>query len=109
MFAHTAVIAEPGVLRGRRYGNVVILGANRPWPTAELNRSLRTLAPTARVLHGRDLRDFIGTAQVFRDPVESDQWRAGEEPTQASESAEQRMLSMLPDTREDPDGLISLP
>ncbi|MGC0273507.1 spermidine synthase [Pseudactinotalea sp. Z1739] len=109
VFAHTAVIAEPGVLRGRRYGNVVILGANRPWPTAQLNRSLRTLAPTARVLHGRDLRDFIGTAQVFRDPVESDQWRAGEEPTQASESAEQRMLSMLPDTREDPDGLISLP
>lgn len=108
VFEHTAVIAEPGVLRGRRYGNVVIIAAHDPWPVAELNRELRTLAPTARLLHGAQLQDFIGTARTFRDPDDERHWYAGREPTDASESAEERVASMLPDTREDPDRIINL-
>lgn|SRR5690625_5228403 len=108
VFEHTAVIAEPGVLRGRRYGNVVLLGAHRPWPTGEIARRLRTLAPTARLVHGRDLADFIGSALPFSDPPEPQQWRAGAAATGSSESAEQRLASMLPDTREDPDAEIPI-
>lgn len=108
VFAHTAVIAEPGILRGRRYGNVVIAGANRPLPTAKLGRTLRTLAPPARLVHGTAFTDFVGTARPFRDPPQGQGWRAEPEPSATSESAEQRIASMLPDTRDDPDAITPL-
>lgn len=108
VFGHTAVIAEPGVFRGRRYGNVVVLGAHQPWPVREMTRALRTLAPTARLVHGPALEDFIGTSRPFSDPSQPQQWRAGAEPTDSSESVEERLASMLPDTREDPDADIAI-
>lgn len=117
VFEHTAVIAEPGVLRGRRYGNVVVIGSHRPWPTAELDRSLRTLAPTARLVHAGALANFIGAAAPFRDPAHTEAgehrwssgpWRAGAEPSATSESTEQRLASLLPDTRDDPDQVIPI-
>lgn len=108
VFEHTAVVAEPGVLRGRRYGNVVILGADQPWPLVDLDRAVRTLSPTARLVHGQALVDFIGTSRPFRDPADAAQWYAGPEATEASESTEERLASMLPDTREDPDQAIPL-
>lgn len=68
VFEHVLVIAEPGVLKGRRYGNVVIVGAHRPLPAAALVRRMRSLPVPATVLAGAQVRDFIGTFGPFMDP-----------------------------------------
>lgn len=67
VFEEIALIAEPGVLRGRRFGNAVLVASHRPLDTAALAR--RTAADTfpARVEHGPALRDFIGAAVPVRD------------------------------------------
>ncbi|MFF3448237.1 spermidine synthase [Streptomyces sp. NPDC002667] len=67
VFEEIALIAEPGVLRGRRFGNAVLVASHHPLDTAVLAR--RTAADTfpARVEHGPALRDFIGAAAPVRD------------------------------------------
>ncbi|MBX4176354.1 spermidine synthase [Streptomyces geysiriensis] len=67
LFEELAIIAEPGVLRGRRFGNVVLVAAHRPVDTAELARRTAADAFPARVEHGRALRDFTGGARPVRD------------------------------------------
>ncbi|MGW8063012.1 spermidine synthase [Streptomyces ziwulingensis] len=66
-FGELAMIAEPGVLRGRRFGNVVLVAAHRPIDTAALARRTAADAFPARVEHGPGLRDFIGDARPVRD------------------------------------------
>jgi spermidine synthase len=66
-FAELAVIAEPGVLRGRRFGNAVLVAAHHPVDTAALARRTASDAFPARVRHGPGLRDFIGGARPVRD------------------------------------------
>lgn len=40
-FAHVGAIADPPMLKGRRYGNIVLIGSAEPLePTAEMNRAL---------------------------------------------------------------------
>ncbi|UFU05137.1 fused MFS/spermidine synthase [Ruania halotolerans] len=68
VFTHVAVIAEPGVLKGRRYGNVVVLGSQAPLPTHALDRRMRTLPVPATYLSGRDVTSFVGTFVPFEDP-----------------------------------------
>ncbi len=67
LFEELALIAEPGVLRGRRFGNAVLVAAHRPPDTAALARRTAADAFPARVEHGRALRDFIGDARPVRD------------------------------------------
>ncbi|MFA0841704.1 spermidine synthase [Streptomyces rochei] len=67
LFEELAIIAEPGVLRGRRFGNVVLVAAHRPVDTGELARRTAADAFPARVEHGRALRDFTGGARPVRD------------------------------------------
>ncbi|WP_431330758.1 spermidine synthase [Streptomyces sp. IPPR8] len=67
LFEELAIIAEPGVLRGRRFGNVVLVAAHRPVDTAELARRTAADAFPARVQHGRALRDFTGDARPVRE------------------------------------------
>ncbi|GHC18826.1 MULTISPECIES: spermidine synthase [Streptomyces rochei group] len=67
LFEELAIIAEPGVLRGRRFGNVVLVAAHRPVDTAELARRTAADAFPARVEHGRSLRDFTGGARPVRE------------------------------------------
>lgn len=66
-----ALAAEPGVLRGRRYGNLVVLatrpGEPGPWTDARLERALRGLAAPARLLTQAELVAFAGRAPVLRD------------------------------------------
>ncbi len=66
-FEELALIAEPGVLRGRRFGNAVLVASHRPLDIAALIR--RTAADTfpARVEHGLAVRDFMGAAAPVRD------------------------------------------
>ncbi|MEU8730471.1 MULTISPECIES: spermidine synthase [Streptomyces] len=66
-FEELALIAEPGVLRGRRFGNAVLVAAHRPLDTAALARRTAADAFPARVEHGPALRDLIGGARPVRD------------------------------------------
>ncbi|MFF0162605.1 spermidine synthase [Streptomyces sp. NPDC005263] len=67
VFAELVLIAEPGVLRGRRFGNAVIVAAHHPVDTVALARLTASDAFPARVEHGAALRDFIGAARPVRD------------------------------------------
>jgi len=70
-----AAIAEPGQLKGRRYGNVVLVavrdGAGAPdLAGATLARSVRSLPVPGRVLVGEELQAFVGSATALDDPPE---------------------------------------
>ncbi|MEV7990782.1 fused MFS/spermidine synthase [Streptomyces sp. NPDC086077] len=66
-FPELALIAEPAVLRGRRFGNAVLVAAQRPLDTAALARRTAADAFPARVEHGPALRAFIGDARPVVD------------------------------------------
>ncbi|GGL88138.1 hypothetical protein GCM10010129_34940 [Streptomyces fumigatiscleroticus] len=67
VFGELALIAEPGVLRGRRFGNTVLVAADRPLDIAALTRLTAADAFPARVEHGPALRDLTGDARPVRD------------------------------------------
>lgn len=70
-FRDVAVIAEPALLRGRGYGNVVVAAAHDEALLAGpgLARAVRALPAPARLLRGDDLRAFVAGAPVLRDPA----------------------------------------
>ncbi|MCX4425789.1 spermidine synthase [Streptomyces mirabilis] len=67
VFEELSLIAEPGVLRGRRFGNAVLVASHRPLDTAVLARRTAADAFPARVESGAALREFIGSAAPVRD------------------------------------------
>ncbi|MCW2904506.1 MAG: spermine synthase [Streptosporangiaceae bacterium] len=67
VFPHVCMMIEPGVLRGRRFGNLVLLGAHRELPTALLTRLAATDPFAARVMYGRELTDFTAGAAPITD------------------------------------------
>lgn len=67
VFEELVLIAEPGVLRGRRFGNAVLLAAHRPFAVAALARRTAADVFPARLEHGPALRDFIGGAVPVRE------------------------------------------
>ncbi len=67
VFEEIALIAEPAVLRGRRFGNAVLIAAHRPLDVAALTRRTASDAFPARVEHGAALREFTGDAGPVRD------------------------------------------
>ncbi|MFB8244968.1 spermidine synthase [Streptomyces sp. NPDC055952] len=66
-FEEIVLIAEPGVLRGRRFGNAVLVAAHAPVDVAALARLAAADAFPARVVHGAALREFTGAARPVRD------------------------------------------
>ncbi|MFI8893245.1 spermidine synthase [Streptomyces paradoxus] len=66
-FEELVLIAEPGVLRGRRFGNAVLLAGHQPADIAALARLTAADAFPARVEHGAGLREFIGDARPVED------------------------------------------
>jgi spermidine synthase len=68
-FAHVGVVAEPSLLRGRRYGNIVVVGTDDPdlLDDPGLARALRSLPVPARLLHGAELMAFAGRAAPLHD------------------------------------------
>ncbi|BCM71631.1 hypothetical protein EASAB2608_06965 [Streptomyces sp. EAS-AB2608] len=66
VFGELALIAEPAVLRGRRFGNAVVVASHRPLDVATMARRSAADAFPARVEHGAAVRRFTGTAR----PVE---------------------------------------
>ncbi|MEU4657124.1 fused MFS/spermidine synthase [Streptomyces sp. NPDC023723] len=67
LFPELVLIAEPGVLRGRRFGNAVLAAAHRPLDVTALARRTAADAFPARVEHGPGLRRFMGSARPVRD------------------------------------------
>jgi spermidine synthase len=61
-FPDVCLIAEPGLLRGRRYGNVVLAASVQAdvLPVARLARLAAADPERARVVHADALDDFIG-------------------------------------------------
>lgn len=67
VFAHTGVVAEPGVLRGRRFGNLVLVASDRPLPADELAHRAHRDPDMARLVHGDDLDRFTAGARPVHD------------------------------------------
>jgi spermidine synthase len=63
-FPDVCVLAEPGLLRGRRFGNVVVAARRGPdgLPVARISRHV-----DATVLHGPDLDEFLAGARALTD------------------------------------------
>ncbi|MBP0460773.1 spermidine synthase [Streptomyces montanisoli] len=67
VFPELALIAEPAVLRGRRFGNAVLVASYAPLDVAALARRTAGDAFPARVEHGPALLRFTGRAEAVRD------------------------------------------
>ncbi|MFC1418857.1 spermidine synthase [Streptacidiphilus cavernicola] len=67
VFPEVCAVAEPSVLRGRRYGNLVLLAGRSPFPVAELARRTAADAFPARVVHGDRLDLLVGRARPVTD------------------------------------------
>ncbi|MEV4435273.1 fused MFS/spermidine synthase [Streptomyces sp. NPDC049555] len=67
VFPEVCLTADPAVLRGRRFGNAVLLASDRPLPLADLTRRAATDPHQGRVEHGRELDDFTGGAAPVDD------------------------------------------
>ncbi|MET8163031.1 fused MFS/spermidine synthase [Streptomyces sp. NPDC005329] len=61
-FPELALVADPTVLRGKRFGNAVLAASDLPLRTAELTRRAASDPHPGRVEHGRALTDFTGGA-----------------------------------------------
>jgi spermidine synthase len=64
---HLAVLAEPQVLKGRRYGNFVIVASREPLPLDWMPRLMSGGPHPAAVVHGRELRSWVAGALVVHD------------------------------------------
>lgn len=67
VFGELGLIAEPGVLRGRRFGNAVLLASDRELPVAALSRVCAGDAFPSRVEVGVALRRFMKGALPVAD------------------------------------------
>ncbi|MYW01394.1 fused MFS/spermidine synthase [Streptomyces sp. SID3343] len=67
VFPNLLLIADPAVLRGRRFGNVVLVASHGELPIAELSRRTASDPFPGRVEHGSVVADFPGGAAVVRD------------------------------------------
>jgi hypothetical protein len=66
-FAELAAIADPGVLRGRRTGNVVFVAGQQELPLDALGQRARQTAVPERVMDTRACVRFAGGARPLRD------------------------------------------
>ncbi|GAA1927175.1 fused MFS/spermidine synthase [Streptomyces durmitorensis] len=67
VFGQVALIAEPTVLRGRRFGNAVLVASHEAIEVEALARRAAADIFPARVEHGAALRLFTGDAKPVRD------------------------------------------
>jgi spermidine synthase len=67
VFARVAVLAEPAVLRGRRFGNLVVVGSSTAVDVEALTRRVRSGAFPARILVDAELGRFVGGSAPLTD------------------------------------------
>ena len=71
-FPEVVLLAEPATLRGRRFGNVVLAGSDAPFDVEGLAHRARRASGPARVVSGRQVRDFAGGARAVTDATAGD-------------------------------------
>jgi spermidine synthase len=71
VFEHVGLVAEPGQLNGRRYGNVVVAGSAMPLPLQDWGRRLSSDAVRARLLDTEQVRAFASGRRPIEDPAEA--------------------------------------
>jgi len=69
VFAHVVVLGDPGVLRGRRFGNLVLAGSDTPFDLEELRRVTARSVGRARVEDGRTFARGAAPATDAAPPV----------------------------------------
>jgi Spermine/spermidine synthase domain len=67
VYKETCMIAEASVLRGRRRGNLVLVGSDQPLPEAALGRAAAGDPFPARLVSGPDLARFVSGAPLVTD------------------------------------------
>jgi spermidine synthase len=67
VFRHVCLLAEPGTLRGRRFGNLVAVASDAPLPIAALTRRCAGDPMPSRVVAGAELDGFVGSARPVHD------------------------------------------
>jgi hypothetical protein len=67
VFAHTCLIAEAGVLRGRRFGNLVVAASGHRLPVARLIRLAAADPFPARLMAGAALDRFVAGSRPILD------------------------------------------
>ena len=69
VFDQVTIIADPPMLKGRRRGNVIVVGSDTPIATAALARDLLGGAVPAQIWDDRRVREFAKNASPLRDPA----------------------------------------
>ena len=67
VFASACLTSDAGVLRGRRFGNLVVAASQRDLPVAELVRRAAADPFPGRVVYGADLDRFVAGARPITD------------------------------------------
>ncbi|QXJ20142.1 fused MFS/spermidine synthase [Actinomadura graeca] len=70
VFPHALLLGDPGVLRGRRFGNLIVAASREPLPAAELGRRAAGGITRARLVDGHDLAAFCAGAAPLCDGEE---------------------------------------
>ena len=66
-FAHRLLMAESSTLKGRRFGNVILVGSGRPLATDEIAAAAGRVLYPYRVLAGARLTQLLAGAAPFTD------------------------------------------
>ncbi|WP_309619784.1 fused MFS/spermidine synthase [Salinibacterium sp.] len=64
---HVAILAETQILKGRRFGNLVLVGSATELPFDWMPRLLAAGPHPSKIVAGAELREFIASAQVVTD------------------------------------------
>jgi spermidine synthase len=67
VFPHVAIAADTGMLKGRRFGNIVMYASDAPLPFDAMPRRLASDPAPAKLVEGDELRRFIAGAPVVTD------------------------------------------
>ncbi|WP_433497546.1 spermidine synthase [Sphaerimonospora sp. CA-214678] len=66
-FRHVALLAEPGIFRGRRFGNLIVAASPAELPIGPITRRAAGGGVPARCVSGEDLTRLIAGAHPIRD------------------------------------------
>jgi hypothetical protein len=109
VFTHRCLIAEPGVLRGRRFGNTVLVGSDAPLPTDALAGLCAADPFPARVWEGAELDRLAGGARPVQDGEEPPSpvppegaFSVGGSARASEEAGESRRLGAAEESPEEP-------
>ncbi|GAA1956163.1 fused MFS/spermidine synthase [Amycolatopsis minnesotensis] len=67
VFPHALLLAEPMVLRGRRFSNLVLAGSTAELPVGPLRATAAAAVFPSRCVAGADLRELCGAAEPLTD------------------------------------------